>query len=154
MFNEQIQFEIAVKSTWWRTPPHAVVTIDGYKHFDSDVPSDTIIKFAHSLEFADHELSIHRTGKDNSQVRLTDQGYQGQDLIIDWIKIDGVNIRNLIWTNSTYQPEYPEPWASQERAAGVELEEHVQGETHFGHNGIWRLKFTSPFYKFLMDQMG
>lgn len=154
MFNEEIKFEIAFKTVWWRDPPKAAVYIDDCEKFNSTVPDNLIVRFAHTLNFTDHELSIVRTGKDNSQVRLTEQGYQGQDLIIDWIKIDGVNIRDLIWTNSVYQPEYPEPWASQERLSGVQLEQYVQGETHLGHNGTWRLKFSSPFYRFFMDWMG
>jgi hypothetical protein len=154
MQTEHIKFEIAFKTNWWLSPPIAAIYLDDCEKFNGDIVEDTIIKFSHSLSFIDHKLSIHRSGNSNRQVRMTEFGHQGQDLIIDWIKIDGVNIRNLIWTNSINTPIYPEPWASEQCAAGIELEKHVLGETHLSHNGVWSLNFTSPFYRFLMDWMG
>jgi hypothetical protein len=154
MQSENINFEIAFKTSWWLSPPTAAIYLDDCEKYNGNIVEDTIIKFSHTLSFGNHELSIHRGGNSNQQVRMTEHGYQGQDLIIDWIKIDGVNIRNLIWTNSLNEPDYPEPWASEQRSAGIELEKYVPGETHLGHNGIWRLPFNSPFYRFLMDWMG
>lgn len=154
MPKENITFEITFESVWWKDPPHATIYIDDQKKFDGDILHNQTVKFSHILDFTNHELIIHRTGKNNQQVRFTEQGVEGQDLIINCIKIDGVNIRNLIWTDGGYYPDYPEPWASQERNRGVVLEERVSGETHLGHNGMWKLKFASPFYRFLMDWMG
>ena len=70
------------------------------------------------------------------------------------IKIDGVDIKNIIWTYSINIPEYPEPWASEYVTAGNILEKEVIGATKFGHNGIWYLDFTSPFYIYIMQWMG
>lgn len=154
MASETIAFELAFKSNWWKDPPHASIYIDGQEKFNDSILTNQTVKFTHTLDFTEHVLSIRRSGKNNQQVKITEQGVQGQDLIIDQIKIDGVNIRNLIWTNAGYYPEYPEPWASQEQSRGIVLEEYVAGETHLGHNGTWELKFTSPFYRFLMDCMG
>lgn len=155
MASEHIKFELSFKTNWWKDPPIVAIYLDDSEKFSGAILKDTVVEFSHNLNFSDHELIIHRSGKNNQQVRFDAHGnYQGQELIIDCIKIDGINIRNLIWTDSAYEPDYPEPWASQERAAGVELEKYVVGETNFGHNGVWRLKFTSPFYRFLMDWMG
>jgi hypothetical protein len=112
-------------------------------------------EFVHELNFGPHCLEMHRTGKTNHQMRTIENGKnEGQDVIIKYIKIDGVNIRDMIWTNSYYEPEYPEPWASQQKSQGIELEKYVPGETWLGHNGVWRLNFISPFYRFLMDWIG
>jgi hypothetical protein len=52
-----------------------------------------------------------------------------------------------------YTPEYPEPWASQQRAAGHELEKSFNKVTFMGHNGKWKLKFASPFYMWLLENL-
>lgn len=102
------------------------------------------VSFLHTLEFEQpHQLIIKRYGKTS----------RPQELTIKQIKIDNINIRNIIWACSYNEPIYPEPWASQQRAAGIELETKVPGETCFGHNGVWTLNFTSPFYKFLYSWM-
>lgn len=152
---EDIKFEIAFKTSWWLDPPAVSILVDENEKFNGEIKKDTIIKFSHTLRFTNHKLVIHRTGKTDAQVRINELGeHEGQDLIIDWIKIDGTNIRDLIWTKSVYKPDYPEPWASQERAKGNNLEECVLGETFLGHNGTWEFEFTSPFYRFIMNWMG
>ncbi len=154
--NEKILFELSLISIYWKDPPGLEIYLDDVHKFQGlVVDQSVVIKFTHELAFGDHTLQMRRTGKTNHQIRKNEDGeIEGQDLKIDYIKIDGVNIRNMIWTNSYYEPEYPEPWASQQRALGIELESHVLGETWLGHNGIWNLKFTSPFYRFLMDWIG
>lgn len=153
--NESIKFEITLVPTYWLSPPMIKISIDSEDKFNGPVIDRQTISFTQTLGFNAHTLKIVRSGNTNQQVRMLSTGeYQGQGVLLEQIKIDGVNIRNLIWTNSYYEPEYPEPWASQQKAQGIELETRVRGETNFSHNGTWTLNFTSPFYKFLMDWMG
>ena len=125
--------------------PRVSISIDSETKFDGSISdSQSSVFFLHTLEFdQSHQLNIKRYGKTNKPQQLT----------IKKISIDGIDIRNIIWTHGYNKPIYPEPWASQQRAAGVNLEERVVGETCFGHNGTWTLEFTSPFYKFLYDWM-
>jgi hypothetical protein len=104
------------------------------------------------LNFGQHQLSIRRYNKTGNQVRINDSGQlEDQMLSIKKITIDDINIRNIIWCKSYNEPEYPELWASQQRAKGINLEKFILGETNFGHNCTWRLEFTSPFYQFIFD---
>lgn len=151
---ENIKFEITLVPHFWLDAPQIDITLDGHKKFSGAVAEPQTIEFTHLLDFTEHTLSIQRSGNTNRQVRIVDGEFQGQGVELAQVKIDGVNIRNLIWTNSYYEPDYPEPWATQQRSQGIELETQVAGETSFSHNGVWRLKFTSPFYKFLMNWMG
>jgi hypothetical protein len=73
---------------------------------------------------------------------------------LEKLKIDGVDIRNIVWCQSITVSDYPEPWASEQIAAGNILEQEAIGVTTFGHNGVWYLNFTSPFYNFIMNWMG
>jgi hypothetical protein len=155
LLSEKIIFEIYVISKYWKDPPGLTVYIDNLQKFQGLITEQsTVIKFTHELIFGSHTLQMDRVGKTNQQMCKKENGdTEGQDLIIDYIKIDGVDIRNIIWTKSYYEPEYPEPWASQQRSLGIKLEQRVLGETYFGHNGRWSLEFTSPFYRFIMDWM-
>jgi hypothetical protein len=105
----------------------------------------TDTKFYHSLEFGLHELRIVHKGKTNAT--------PDQFVKIESIVIDGVNIRDIIYTDSINTPEYPEPWATIQRKHGVELEEKVIGQHELGFNCVWRLPFTSPFYEFVMNHV-
>jgi hypothetical protein len=99
--------------------------------------------FEHVCAFGEHTLRIIHSGKTNQTPE--------QSVTIDKVVIDGVNIRNIVWINSYNRPNYPEPWATQQREQGIELEEIVKGETVLGHNSEWTLPFTSPFYKYVME---
>jgi hypothetical protein len=99
-----------------------------------------------------HVLELRRTGKTNNQTQVLPDGtFKTQMLYIKTIKIDNIDLRNLVWSCSTFTPEYPEPWATEQQALGVELEKQVPGEMYLGHNGTWRFEFTSPIYKFLVE---
>lgn len=101
--------------------------------------------FEHSLDFGNHVLRIVHSGKTNST--------PNQHVIINSITIDGIGIRDMVWTDSVCIPQYLEPWASEQRARGIELEERVIGETFLGHNCEWQLPFTSPFYECVMNHV-
>jgi hypothetical protein len=155
MNSEHIKFEITVTPVFWDKPPGMSVIIDGIEKYNSLITEKTVVEFSHVLLFdSPHMLEIRRYGKDDSQTKQLDDGsWKDQVLELTQVKIDGVDIRNLIWAHSWNEPEYPEPWASNQREQGNELEERVYGETVFGHNGNWKFEFNSPFYKHIMNWM-
>ena len=153
---ETIDFQIKFISNYWNNPPWACVLVNDVIKFDGAITENTsLIKFSHTLEFdSTHCLTIKRSGKSNNEIRKNIDGtIEDQILIIDQIKIDGVDIRNILYTDSYNQPVYPVAWAKEQISAGLTLEKYVPGETHLGHNGTWRLNFTSPFYQFLINKM-
>ena len=155
--SETITFELHLLSEFWNTPPLATITLDGCEYFNGPVPAgSTVVKFTHACEFGkSHRLTLDRQGKTDSEVQVNSDGTRSEQyLTIEKIKIDGVDIRNIIWTYGVNVPEYPEPWASEYVTAGNILEKEVIGATKFGHNGIWYLDFTSPFYIYIMRWMG
>ena len=155
---ETIKFEISVISDYWDKPPIIEIAIDGIEKFSGSVTTHGLstIKFSHTLEFnKPHQLTIKRTGKTNDQCKYNSDGTLSDQLLtIDTVVIDGVNIRNILWAYSWNEPIYPEPWASEQRQLGVKLEDKVVAETCLGHNSTWKLNFTSPFYRFVMNWMG
>jgi hypothetical protein len=85
---------------------------------------------------------------------INDKGdiLKDQLLNIKGIEIDEIDIGALIY-DGVYTPEYPEPWASQQREAGVELQESFKNVSQIGHNGEWRFEFASPFYMWLLENL-
>jgi len=159
MATENIKFKIELYATMWDKPPVAEVSINDKVYFTwfikgtEDKP--TLIEFVHECEEGkDYELIIKRSGKDKNQTVVDKKGnvLQDQLLEIKSIEIDEIDIGALVY-NGVYKPEYPEPWATQQRAAGTELLESFKNVTSMGHNGTWRLKFESPFYMWLLENL-
>lgn len=154
---EKITFELYLLSDYWNKPPYIKVTVDDISYFNGPIVDKShVIKFTHTCEFnKSHRLTIIRSGKDDSQCIIDTNGTKkDQILILDKVKIDGIDIRNIILSQSVNIADYPEPWASEQRAAGNILETEAIGVTTFGHNGTWYLDFTSPFFIFIMRWMG
>lgn len=141
---ETITFKLTLHPTYRDGPPQIKILLDEQLMFDGAINSPQVIEFSKSLVFAPHKLILQRHGKTIDQA--------DQLLQIKTVEIDGIDVQNIVWASSYFCPEYPEPWASQQRNSGVELEATVFGETILGHNGTWVLEFNSPFYKFLINR--
>ena len=151
MATEKLKFKLALYSTMWDKPPHAEILIDDQSFFKQDITSTedepTLIEFETDLEEGkDYQLIIKRSGKTNNQTIINEKGdiLKDQLLHIKHITIDEIDIGALVY-EGVYTPEYPEPWATQQRQSGNELKESFKNVTQMGFNGEWKFKFTSPF---------
>ena len=159
MATEKLNFKLELYATMWDKPPHAEILINDHSMFDGDITGTedqpNLITFTYELEEEkEYDLIIKRTGKTKGQTVVNDKGdiIQDQLLKIKNITIDEIDIGGLVY-EGVYTPEYPEPWASQQRAAGHELEKSFNKVTFMGHNGEWKLKFASPFYMWLLENL-
>jgi len=153
---ETIKFELYLTSDYWDLPPIIDVLVDDEIKFTGEMLQEkNYVTFSHTLAFdKPHALRLKRYNKLPGQcVPLDDGTFKDQLLTLDRVVIDGVDIQNIVQAHSYNEPEYPEPWATLQRNQGIELEKQVLAETVFGHNGMWTLNFTSPFYVFLMTRM-
>lgn len=147
---ENIKFSFVLEPRFWDMPPTIKILVDQDVMFNGVVDQPCqLIEFDATMLAGKHKLTIQRYGKTIDQT----VNEKDQLLLIKQIEIDGINIQNIVWSSSLFYPEYPEPWASQQRAAGINLEYPVLGETFLGHNGSWEIEFTSPFYQFLINQI-
>lgn len=149
---ETICFDFWLEPQYWNTPPSIDIFIDNEK-IDSVIVDQTMhYSFTHRLSFGYHNLKIHRQGKTHNESRVNNQGgYDTQSLTITAIKIDNINVRNILWDQAEFVPDYPEPWATEQLALGQILEKKIKGEMILGHNGIWVFEFYSPFYQYIVD---
>ena len=143
----------------WDRPPHAEILIGDKSHFRGDITGTEdkpdVVEFEHEFtEGEKNELIIKRSGKDKNQTAVNENGdlLKDQLLHIKSIDIDEIDISGLVY-EGIYTPEYPEPWATQQREAGKELPESFKNVTAMGHNGEWSFKFESPFYMWLLENL-
>jgi len=159
MATEKLKFKIELYATMWDKPPHAEILVGDKSYYNDDVTSieekPDLIEFEAELEEGkDSSLIIKRSGKSNNQTVINEKGdiLKDQLLHIKSIEIDAIDIGALVFTG-VYTPEYPEPWAKQQREAGIELKESFTNVTRMGHNGEWRFAFSSPFYMWLLENL-
>lgn len=148
--SEYIRFDLTFTPKFWDRAPRIQVCVDDQIQAEQDIIQATTISFFTNLEFdRSHQLIVHRSGKSDDQC----QGGLDQILILDRVMIDSIDIKNIVQSRGRYMPCYPEPWASQQLAQGHRLDPCVTGESWWGHNGVWILEFTSPFYQYLITCM-
>lgn len=118
------------------------VKIDQTLLYSKNIVEDTTIEFEHQLDFDNtHCLEIEKIG---------DPLNPQQTANIKSIFIDNINVKDIVTSECMYFPEYPEPWATEQKQKGINLEYPVHQEMFFGHNGIWKYNFSSPFYRHLL----
>lgn len=159
MATEKLKFKLELYATMWDQPPHAEILVDNTSHFKGDITGTEVkpdvIEFEHELEEGkEYNLIIKRSGKAPNQTVVNDKGdiLKDQLLHIKGIEIDEIDIGALVY-EGVYTPEYPEPWATQQREAGVELRESFKNVTQMGHDGKWQFQFSSPFYMWLLENL-
>ena len=159
MGTEKLKFKLELYATVWDRPPHAEIMIGDKSHFTGDITGTEdrpdVIEFEHELEGDnDYNLIINRSGKGKNQTVINDKGdiLKDQLLHIKSIEIDEIDIGALIY-EGIYTPRYPEPWATQQREAGIELRHSFKNVTQIGHDGEWKLAFSSPFYMWLLENL-
>ena len=159
MATEKLKFKLELYATMWDKPPHAEILINDVSHFKGDITGTedkpNVVEFEHVLEEGkDYSLIINRSGKGKNQTVINENGdiLKDQLLHIKNIEIDEIDIGSLVY-EGVYTPRYPEPWATQQREAGVELRESFKNVTQMGHDGKWAFKFESPFYMWLLENL-
>jgi hypothetical protein len=159
MATEKLKFKLELYATMWDNPPVAEIAIDDTSIVKKDITGTEdkpdVIEFEHELtEGENYGLIIKRSGKGKSQTVVNQKGdiLKDQLLHIKSIEIDEIDIGSLVY-EGVYTPDYPEPWASQQRESGQELRESFKNVTKMGHNGTWSFKFTSPWYMWLLENL-
>ena len=159
MGTEKLKVKLELYATMWDQPPHAEILINDKSHFTGDITGTedkpTVVEFEHEFtEGEKSELIIKRSGKTKGQTVINENGdvLKDQLLHIKSMEIDEIDIGALVY-EGVYTPEYQEPWATQQRQAGVELRESFKNVTQMGHDGTWRFKFESPFYMWLLENL-
>ena len=158
MATEKLKFKLELYATMWNKPPIADIKIDERSYFNEEITSTknepTIIEFEHEFEEGkSYNLIINRSGKDKKQTIVENEKIVKDQLLhIKNIEIDEIDLGNLVF-EGIYQPDYPEPWATQQDKIGNELPKSIKNSPNLGHNGTWTFEFVSPFYMWLLENL-
>jgi hypothetical protein len=159
MATEKLKFKLELYATMWDKPPYAKVLVNDKSHFTGLIQgtekAPDVIEFEHEMEEGkEYNLIIQRSGKGKNQTVVDKKRniVKDQLLHIKSIEIDEINIGALVY-EGVYTPNYPEPWATQQKQSGNDLPESFKNVTSMGHNGDWKFTFTSPFYMWLLENL-
>ena len=159
MATEKLKFKLQLYSTHWNKKPIVDVKINDKSYFKNEIAgtkeNPTLIEFEQECEEGkDYQLILDRSNKDKRQTIVNEKGdlLKDQLLHIKSIEIDEIDLGALLF-EGVYRPNYPEPWATQQRESGHNIPETLKNSIDLGHNGTWTFTFTSPFYMWLLENL-
>lgn len=148
MHEENLSFQISLSGTYWDRRPQFSVWLDDQVITQSEITSsdEQIISFERRIFEGDHTLKIRLENKTYADT-LIENGEVVKDMLlnIDNIKIDDISLGNLLWS-AEYILDKKQLYKGQEI-------DHLDSCVNLGWNGSYLLKFTSPFYIWLLEKL-
>jgi len=80
-------------------------------------------------------------------VELVDKKDQ-QAVVVESVSFFGITDPKFAWAG-VYEPQYPEPWATQQHDLGVVLKQHLSPHTYLSWPGKWTLTFDVPVFTWI-----
>ena len=120
--------------------------MDNKNFFDSNIPTgDSEVKYEFEEDEQEHSLRIILKNKLTCHTSLDSNGNIESDslILIKNISFDGIEIDHLFSEQSAYTHDY--------NGTGDKVTEQFYGQ--MGCNGIVELKFSTPFYLWLLEHM-
>lgn len=149
MEQESLEFSVTVSGTYWSKKPQFSIWLDNNVIIQTEISSDLpqTHKFTHTIDEGDHILSIKLENKTNSDTQKVNDNIVNDLLLnINDITINGILLEQLIWSESTFLLDKPHEYQGKEI---TKLDNCV----NLGWNGSYTLKFTSPFYIWLLEKL-
>lgn len=148
MNEEKLSFVVTLSGTFWERRPQFSIWLDDHLVVASEIShvGQQEIKFEHTIDEGLHSLKIRLDNKTNTDTIL-ENGSVVQDMLlnIDDITIDDISLGNLLWS-AEYILDQPQEYKGQ-------TIDHLDGCVNLGWNGTYVLKFTSPFYIWLLEKL-
>jgi hypothetical protein len=147
MPQETLNFEVKLSGTHWDKSPVFSVWLD-----DELIAQDEIKLQSHTIQFdrtifeGEHNLKIRLENK-----LITDTVIENGEIVkdmllnIDNITVDDISLGNLIW-DAEYHLDQPQEYQGK-------TIDHLDHCVNLGWNGTYILKFTSPFYRWLLEKL-
>ena len=139
-----VQVQVSLRPIWHRDPPEINIGID-----------NTINRVTLS-QAQTFRYDFTSSGRSTIIIELLNKKdadtVPGQDLdkavIIESVGFFGIEDPRFVWLG-VYEPEYPEPWATEQRQQGIVLKQHLTNHNYIGWNGKWTLTFTVPVFTWI-----
>ena len=148
MQEENLSFQISLTGTYWDKKPQFSVWLDDHVIIQSEIASksEQIINFERRITEGAHELKIRLENKtDTDTVIENDEVVKDMLVNISDIIFDDISLGNLLWS-AEYILDHPQEYKGQ-------TIDHLDGCVNLGWNGTYVLKFSSPFYIWLLEKL-
>ena len=143
---ETVRFNCAIGSTDFTIPLGLEIWLDDHKFFDQD-HIDQIHKVEHEIsdDDGDHELRFVLKHKHSDHTQVDAEGNIIRDarIIVSDIEFDDIDCQYLTTTLAQYQHDF--------NGTRESITDPFYGE--IGCNGTVTLKFTTPIYIWLLENM-
>jgi hypothetical protein len=146
--SEELKFEISLTGTYWGKRPQYSVWLDDHVVMQSEIASDAVqsVNFTKTVDEGKHTLKIRLENKTNQDTKVVD-GEVVKDMLlnIEDIIIDDISLGQLLW-DATYILDEPHEYNGK-------TINHLDRCVNLGWNGTYVLKFSSPFYIWLLEKL-
>jgi hypothetical protein len=150
---ESLTFKIGISGTYWDRCPQFEISLNDQIFHQGVISAPSgqteYHEFSAELSAGDHVLGIRLLNKQPTDtVQSSDKSQIVKDLLlnVESIEIDDVEIAGAKWYDSEYITDQSVQFEGQ---TVNRLEKCV----NLGFNGQYRLKFTSPFYIWLLEKL-
>lgn len=146
MTTENIAFAYQVQTTNNDIPLGLRVTLDQVTIFETAHVTETV-QLNHEMSDADgeHELTFELFGKLPEHTKITETGEIVSDALLEInnITLDGIDLDQFFQSLAVYQHDFN----------GTQPPQQDRFYGHIGCNGTVTLKFTTPVYLWLLENM-
>ena len=74
-------------------------------------------------------------------------------MVVQQVEFFGITDPRFAWAG-VYEPQYPEPWATEQFDSGVILQPQLSPHTYLSWPGIWTLTFELPVFSWIHNIQG
>ena len=157
MSMEKIHFKIKLSGTYWDKKPHYTICVD-----DKECVNAYITKDSDEVEYVEFDCSVEEDAEHVLKIRLDNKTVEDtvtdvtdpdnhvivKDMLLNLIdiEVDDIELGTLTQMLSVFMYDAPQNYPSQ---GATELPHCV----NFGFNGTYELKFNSPFYLWLLENI-
>ena len=143
---ETVKFNCVVSSTDFNVPLGMEIWLDQHKLFDQDrIDQIYQVEYELSDDDGDHELRFVLKNKQSGHTQVDAEGNIVSDVtvMVSDIEFDGIDCRYLTTKLAEYQHDF--------NGTGNPIVDEFYGE--LGCNGTVSLKFSTPIYIWLLENM-
>jgi len=148
MNEEKLNFVVSLSGIYWDRRPQFSIWLDDHVITQSEIIglAQQSVNFERTVVEGDHTLKIRLENKTTADT-VIENGEVVKDLLlnIDDISIDDISLGNLLWS-AEYILDKKQIYKGQEI-------DHMDGCVNLGWNGTYVLKFTTPFYIWLLEKL-
>jgi hypothetical protein len=139
-----VKLQICLRPIWHQDPPEIKLGID-QELITVNLKETTEFNFECQAKQS-CSLTIELLNKTNADT-VPDQGLD-KAVIIERINFFNIEDPRFVW-HGIYEPDYPEPWASEQKKQGLELKKQLSNHNYLSWNGKWTLTFTVPVFTWI-----